>query len=153
MASPADFYDQLGPHMAWLERVLLANRWLFGSLLEHELSKIPTANAMLRTTTAPTMLTGSIKANVLPQQASAIVNFRLHPRDSVDTVLAHATKVIADPRVELSVAQGMAASRVSDKQAAGFARISAAAQRAYAAPAGGRSDRDDCGFRPDYRRY
>ena len=132
----ADFYDQLGPHMAWLQRMLLANRWLFGPLLEHELSKIPTANAMLRTTTAPTMLTGSIKANVLPQQASAIVNFRLHPRDSIDAVLAHATQVIADPRVELSVVQGMAASRVSDKQAAGFARISEAAQRAYAAPAG-----------------
>ena len=108
----------------------------FGPLLEHELSKIPTANAMLRTTTAPTMLTGSIKANVLPQQASSIVNFRLHPRDSIDAVLAHATQVIADPRVELSVVQGMAASRVSDKQAAGFARISEAAQRAYAAPAG-----------------
>ncbi|WP_430458306.1 M20 family peptidase [Rheinheimera sp.] len=132
----ADFYDQLGPHMAWLQRMLLANRWLFGPLLEHELSKIPTANAMLRTTTAPTMLTGSIKANVLPQQASAIVNFRLHPRDSIDAVLAHASKVIADPRVELSVVQGMAASRVSDQQAIGFARIGDAARRAYAAPAG-----------------
>lgn len=128
----ADFYDQLGPHMAWLQRMLLANRWMFGPLLEHELSKMPTANAMLRTTTAPTMLNGSIKANVLPQQATAVVNFRLHPRDSVDAILAHASAVINDPRVELSVLQGMAASKVAAKDGEGFRRISHAAQSAYA---------------------
>ena len=130
----ADFYDQLGPHMAWPQRLLLANRWLFGSLLEHELSKMPTANAMLRTTTAPTMLSGSIKANVLPQQASAVVNFRLHPRDSIESVLAHARRVIADARVELTVLQGLPPSRVSAQQADGFAQISAAAQRSAPAP-------------------
>lgn len=128
----ADFYDQLGPHMAWLQRMLLANRWLFGALLEHELSKMPTANAMLRTTTAPTMLSGSIKANVLPQQATAVVNFRLHPRDSVDAILAHAKAVINDPRVELTVLQGMAASKVAAKDGDGFSRISTAAQNTYA---------------------
>lgn len=127
----ADFYDQLGPHMAWTQRMLLANRWLFGPLLEHELSKMPTANAMLRTTTAPTMLSGSIKANVLPQQASAVVNFRLHPRDSVDAIVAHAKTAINDSRVELSVLQGMAASKVAAKDGDGFRRISAAAQSAY----------------------
>lgn len=131
----ADFYDQLGPHMAWLQRMLLANRWLFGPLLEHELSKMPTANAMIRTTTAPTMLSGSVKANVLPQEATAIVNFRLHPRDSVEAVLAHAQAVIADERVELSVRQGLAASKVADKHGDGFRRISHAAQTAYAAAA------------------
>ena len=130
----ADFYDQLGPHMSFLQRMLLANRWLFGPLLEHELSKMPTANAMLRTTTAPTMLSGSIKANVLPQQATAVVNFRLHPRDSVDAILAHATAVIHDPRVELSVLQGMAASKVAAKDGDGFRRISNAAQSTYAEP-------------------
>ncbi len=127
----ADFYDQLGPHMAWVQRMLLANRWLFGPLLEHELSKMPTANAMLRTTTAPTMLNGSIKANVLPQQATAIVNFRLHPRDSVDNVVAHAKTMIDDPRVELEVLQGMAASKVAATDTDGFQRISRAAQQAY----------------------
>lgn len=130
----ADFYDQLGPHMSWLPRMLLANRWLFGSLLEHELSKMPTTNAMLRTTTAPTMLTGSIKANVLPQQASAVVNFRLHPRDSIDAILAHVTRVVADPRVELKVLQGLPASRVSAATSTGFTQIGAAVQQSR--PAG-----------------
>ncbi len=130
----ADFYDQLGPHMSFLPRLILANRWLFGSLLEHQLSQMATTNAMLRTTTAPTMLTGSIKANVLPQQASAVVNFRLHPRDSVEAILAHVSQVVADPRVELKVLQGLPASRVSAKTATGFAQIGAAVQ--HSRPAG-----------------
>ena len=127
----ADFYDQLGPHMTWFTRMLLANRWLFGPLIESELSKIATANAMLRTTTAPTMLNGSIKANVLAQQATAIVNFRLHPRDSVDAVVAHAQAAIADPRVELTVLQGMPASKVADKHGVGFGQISQAYLQTY----------------------
>jgi carboxypeptidase PM20D1 len=41
------------------------------------------------------MLEGSIKDNVLPQRASAVVNFRIHPNDSVASVTAHVKAVTA----------------------------------------------------------
>ena len=72
-----DFFDTLGPHFSLVQRVLFANQWLFRPVLESALSGSAATNAMLRTTTAPTMLTGSNKENVLPQVASATVNFRL----------------------------------------------------------------------------
>ena len=38
----------------------------------------------------------SIKENVLPQKSTALVNFRVHPNDSPDSVLAHVRDVIGD---------------------------------------------------------
>jgi carboxypeptidase PM20D1 len=47
------------------------------------------------------MLQGSVKQNVLPTEARAVVNFRIHPADSVAGVLAHVESAVGDPRVEL----------------------------------------------------
>ena len=53
---------------------------------------------MVRTTTAPTMLQGSNKENVLAAKAKAVVNFRVLPGDTTDTVIKRVTKVIDDKR-------------------------------------------------------
>lgn len=77
------------PDMAFTQRMAMANLWLFGGMVDSQMGAIPAANAMIRTTTAPTMLTGSAKDNVLAQRASAVVNFRIHPSNTEDDVLAH----------------------------------------------------------------
>src|SRR5947208_188567 len=60
-------------------------------------------DAMLRTTTAPTIFQAGVKDNVLPSTARAVVNFRLLPGDSVATVLDHARRVVADSQVTVAV--------------------------------------------------
>jgi len=45
------------------------------------------------------MLKGSDRANVLPTRSSAIVNFRLLPGDTIESVTNRVIKVIDDPRV------------------------------------------------------
>lgn len=100
---PADFNKQpmasmirtLAPDMPFMQRMAFANSWLFKGMLEGEFAKDGAANAMIRTTTAPTMLAGSIKDNVLPQKAMAMVNFRIHPNDSIESVLAHVRETIS----------------------------------------------------------
>lgn len=74
-------------------RLAFANQWLLGSVIAGQIASDPTANAIVRTTTAPTMLNGSIKDNVLPQRASAVVNLRIHPNDSVASVTQHVKDV------------------------------------------------------------
>ena len=59
------FFDALGRYFSIEKRALFANRWLFKPVLESVLSGAPSTDAMLRTTTAPTMLSGSSKENVL----------------------------------------------------------------------------------------
>lgn len=90
-----DLLRGVAADMPWIKRALLANSWLFAHLVDAQLSTLPSGNALMRTTTAPTVLEGSIKDNVLPQAASALVNFRIHPRDSIASVTAHVRELVA----------------------------------------------------------
>jgi carboxypeptidase PM20D1 len=89
----------VGPEMPFSRRLVLSNLWLFGPLVERELSKVPATDSMMRTSTAVTIIDGGVKSNVLPSSARAVVNFRIAPGDSVESVLEHVRRVIADPRV------------------------------------------------------
>jgi carboxypeptidase PM20D1 len=115
--------------MPFLPRMLFANRWLFGPLVERQLEALPFASAMLRTTAAPTMLSGSPKVNVLPIEAVATVNFRIHPRDSVEDVVRHVAALVADEQVRVEALPGSPASAVADAGSEGF-RLVADAVRA-----------------------
>jgi carboxypeptidase PM20D1 len=97
----ASMFDYLGPEMGILPRMVMANRWLLGPLVERMFGRSPEGNAMLRTTTAPTIFQAGVKENVLPSSASAIVNFRILPGDDSRFVMSHVERVIDDPRVEI----------------------------------------------------
>lgn len=98
-----ELFTTLAAEMPFDRRLVLANLWLFEPMVVHELASRPATDALLRTTTAPTMLSGSVKDNVLPTEATAVVNFRLHPRDSAESVMAHVRRAVNDPRVEVEV--------------------------------------------------
>jgi carboxypeptidase PM20D1 len=95
--------EYLGPEMPLIQKVLFANRWLFESVIVSQLEKIGSMNAILRTTTAPTMISGGVKENVLLSKAYVRINFRILSGNTPDNVVAHAKKVIADPAVEVSL--------------------------------------------------
>jgi carboxypeptidase PM20D1 len=92
----------LGPEMSFAQRLMLANLWLFRPLVEWTLARNPTTDAGIRTTTAPTIISGGTKDNVLPRSATATVNFRIRPGDSIETVLRHVEKVVADERITIA---------------------------------------------------
>jgi carboxypeptidase PM20D1 len=94
-----DMLLAVGREMPFSRRLVLANLWLFGPLVERRLSRVPAADSMMRTSTAVTIIDGGIKANVLPSKATAVVNFRIAPGDTVESVLDHVRRVVEDPRV------------------------------------------------------
>ncbi len=94
-------FEQLAPEMPLWVRVVFANLWLFGRPMDWLLSGNPGVNALLRTTTAVTMLSGSPKENVLPSQAIAGVNFRILPGDTREIVRARVRALVKDPRVDV----------------------------------------------------
>jgi carboxypeptidase PM20D1 len=93
------FFDTLAPELPLYARVPLANLWLFGRPMDWALSRQPAVNALMRTTTAVTMLSGSPKDNVLAVQAVATVNFRLLPGDTGEQVRREVEAIVDDPRV------------------------------------------------------
>ena len=97
---------RIAPEVDPLQRLVLSNLWLTAPLVEHLLAKAPASDATLRTTTAPTLFHAGVKDNVLPQQAEAVVNFRIRMGDSVAGVLAHVRKTIADADIDVVAADG-----------------------------------------------
>jgi carboxypeptidase PM20D1 len=91
----ADMLDALAPKLGFVERAAIANPWAFGALLEQRFGAIPAGNALLRTTIAPTIIGGGTKENVLPQEMYAVVNLRLHPRDSVEGAIGRLRRSVA----------------------------------------------------------
>ncbi len=76
---------------------------LFGALIERRMSARPMTNALIRTTSAVTMMSGGVKPNVLPQEATALVNFRVMPGDTVADVLDYVHNIVgSDVKVSIS---------------------------------------------------
>ncbi len=78
------------------QRFLLRNSGRFSGLLERRFSSAPMTNALIRTTGAPTIVSGGVKPNVLAQRARAIVNFRILQGDTIDDVLAYVRSLAPD---------------------------------------------------------
>jgi carboxypeptidase PM20D1 len=106
MAYSRAMFENIGPAMAGLEKAIFANLWITEPLVERILSGSKTANASIRTTTAVTMAKGSSKDNILPSEASAVINFRIMPGETIETVLAHAKSVINDENVDVTIKGG-----------------------------------------------
>ncbi len=96
------FFNTIGPHMPYINRLIFANNWLFKPLIEAQLSKSKVTNSMIRTTTAATMFNSGIKDNVLPVSAEAVVNFRILPGETVETVKHYVAEAINNPVVKIS---------------------------------------------------
>lgn len=116
--------DYVAPSAPFGLRLVFANRWLLGSFVKKKMLASPTSAAALRTTTAPTIIRGGEKENVLPASAVATVNFRLLPGDSVEGVIARVKELIDDPKITISLAgAARAATPVSRTDNAAFTHL------------------------------
>jgi carboxypeptidase PM20D1 len=101
-----EFLEYGGDGASFPMRIVFKNMWLFGPVVQHILESSPDSNATLRTTAAATIFRAGTKDNVMPSIATAIVNFRLLPGDTVAGVIEHVRKVVDDPRVKLQPMAG-----------------------------------------------
>ena len=120
------FLHVLAPELPFPARAALANLWLTGPLIKKQLASDPATAAALHTTTAPTIIEGGEKLNILPQEARAVVNYRIHPRDSAESVRARAERLIGDDRINVEVLGALDPSPQSSKTSDGYKAIEAA---------------------------
>jgi acetylornithine deacetylase/succinyl-diaminopimelate desuccinylase-like protein len=66
-------------------------------MLQHE----PQHWSMLHTSLVPTIVEGGYRYNVIPSEAKATIDVRLHPDEDQNVFLDEVRKVINDPRVEV----------------------------------------------------
>jgi carboxypeptidase PM20D1 len=104
----------LAPHAALPLRPLLGRADRLRPLLTRVLPAAGAeAAALARTTFAVTTLEGSPALNVIASSATAGVNIRVMPGDTVDDAIAHLRRVIDDDRVEIRLVERGEASPVS----------------------------------------
>lgn len=131
MTYSRQLFNTIGPAMGGVEKAIFANMWLTEPLVERILSGSKTTNAAVRTTTAVTMAKGSSKDNILPSEATAVVNFRIMPGESGQSVKAYIEQVIDNPEIEVSILGGFSGepSSVSKSDNASFAMLKDAIYR------------------------
>lgn len=99
-------FENLGPEMPFAAKVIFANLQLLQPLVKWGMQMEPGSAAMVRTTTAVTVIRGGVKDNVLPGEATAIVNFRVLPGDSAQSVIEHIRSVVHNPAVTVEISGG-----------------------------------------------
>ncbi|MEP4890787.1 MAG: M20 family peptidase [Aliiglaciecola sp.] len=104
-------------------RLPMANLWLLEPVVSNAMVKSPSSAASIRTTIAATMAKGSSKSNILPSQASAVINFRILPGDTIESVKQHVISAIDDERVMISDFMSINPSEVSPTDSFGFKLI------------------------------
>ena len=128
----AEMFQAVASEMPFGQRLALSNLWLTRPLVERMLGRGGATNAMLRTTTAMTIVNAGNKENVLPGRAEAVVNFRILPGDTPASVQAHVERVIADPRITVEpMGVAFEPSKLSSAQAEPFKRIERVAREVF----------------------
>ena len=93
-----DTMSHVAPYASFGYKLVLGNLWLFKDIVAKILSNDAKTDAIQRTTSAITVVNAGIKSNVIPNEASALVNHRIHPADSVQDVIDNDNKIIDDSR-------------------------------------------------------
>ena len=96
-----DLLDYIGPETEPPYRVIFANRWLFGPILMSQFSAKPKSDSLIRTTIAPDVFNAGEQPASMPVTASAVVNFRMLPGDTMESVTDRVRRIINDPRVSI----------------------------------------------------
>jgi acetylornithine deacetylase/succinyl-diaminopimelate desuccinylase-like protein len=91
------------------------------------LSRIPVFNAVMRNGISATKITGGVAGNVIPAEASAVLNVRTIPGNSIDDVMERLRACVPDDGVFFSVAAHTDESPASDPDSAMFNAIADAA--------------------------
>ena len=71
------------------------------AIQQHFLETFPYHYSISRTSVAPTVIDAGFRRNVIPSEASAILDIRMLPDENVDQFYAKLAEVIDDPRVEI----------------------------------------------------
>ncbi|GAA4159067.1 M20 family peptidase [Chryseobacterium ginsenosidimutans] len=129
-----EFFTNIGGSMSFVNRMGISNQWLLKPVLLSQLTKNNSTNALVRTTTALTMMKGSDAPNILSPEVEFVVNFRLLPGNTVKDVKEHIAKATKGFDVELEDIDSVKeASAVSPTNTKAFKLIEAAVKEIHPA--------------------
>jgi len=122
------------PGMSFPMRLVFKNLWLFEPLLKRVMGSISSLGAaMLQTTVAFTMASGSQGANVLPQEASVTANMRFIPHQAGDESVAIITSLAKKYDIAHEIIVKSEPSETADTKSPAYKAVEAAIKRVFPA--------------------
>jgi carboxypeptidase PM20D1 len=113
----------IGRNATYPVRLFFCNFWLLKPLIKPAMSRVQAVAGFVRTTTAVTMARGSSACNVMPQKATANVNFRMMPGVSINDVENHIRKVTSNKKLEIRLIKGREAAPFSSTDSKAYKMI------------------------------
>ena len=112
--------DAVGRECTYPVRLITCNMPLLRPLILEICKQIPFGACFVRTTTAVTMAQGSPASNVLPQRASAIINFRAMPGTTKQDLVDHIRKCVRYKDIEINILNSKESSKFSPTDSRAF---------------------------------
>lgn len=106
-------FDKIGYHATLDMKLPFSNLWMLQPVVESAMLANRATAASIRTTAAVTMLKGSSKSNILPTEASAVVNYRIFPGTTIAEIQKNLANVIANEQINITPFMGTEPSAVS----------------------------------------
>lgn len=125
-----DLFEFVAPEMNFGMKYVFSNKFIFKPIIEHILLQQPASAALIRTTIAPTIFQAGEQYNALPEKATAIINLRLMPGDSLEEVKRFIVNTIDDEEIRVML-NGNEATKVSSIDSWEFKTIQQAARNIY----------------------
>ncbi len=100
----ANMLERFVPYVSPGLGLVFANLWLTRPLVLYIFSKNKATDSLIRTSKAVTVCRAGEQENVLPSEASCLVNHRIQPGDSIEGVRALDKRILNDPGLEVSPA-------------------------------------------------
>ena len=122
-----EMFDTLARHSSFVYKLIFANLWCFKPVLDLICRKSGgEMNALVRTTTAFTMMEGSNARNVIPTEASLVSNMRLNPSDTVAGATDYLKKTVNDEAVTITVLESSEPSVISETYCSAWDKVASA---------------------------
>lgn len=118
-ATAKGMFKALGTASGGIKGALLSFPNLTRPLLVKALQAAAETNALLRTTAAPTMISGGTQANVIPTSASAVVNLRVIPGETLEQVTERVRGLVVRFGVTVEPKRGTMREPVGDSPTTG----------------------------------
>jgi carboxypeptidase PM20D1 len=124
----------VAPYLSFSKRLVLANLWLTKPLIVSQGLKDEKQAGGYHTTTAEDIISGGVKENVLPTDARAVVNFRILPGETIESVIEGVRERVADSGIAVTDANPGSArnpSPVSPTDSDGFHELTTTIRQRY----------------------
>lgn len=123
--------DALAPFLPFVQRILVKLIRYTDFILRKVISLDPVTRLQLQTSQICTRIFGGIKDNVIPVESSAIINFRLHPNDSVSGVKSVVQQLLGNEFDFKFVGDPFSASDCSSTNSYAYESISRAIEQTF----------------------